>query len=285
LTNKCAVANLIVDGVIGTLHGFATFTVFNATALVALIGLATAAVIVMPPVAIPVMVACILALVGFTTYFEGMANEIANRRQDYVCILYQGETIEVMISLLADFIDAVLAIVGGAGWITRILKQAFLLLNNPDTLKQLFDGVAGAAYAGADCSGCGQDDCPDVAPVWDGTVERCVITETGENTYHVESVYLPGFYHDVSMQCNMEYHSDVTCDGPRAFRITNLTGYNANQGNTSVYIYTRNGMETPGGPWFVGEQPILCVSNVHTYTIRSSTPFSFDLEVSQVPCE
>lgn len=285
LENKCAVANLIVDGVIGTLHGFATFTVFNATALVALIALATASIIIMPPVAIPVMVGCILALVGFTTYFEGMKNEIANRRDDYVCILYQGETIEVMISLLADFIDSVLSVVGGAGWINRILKQVFLLLNNPDTLKQLFDGVAGASYTDADCSGCGVDDCPDVQPYWDGATHRGVVTETGENTYHVESVYLDGFYHNVTILCNMELDTLTVCDGPRAYRITNLTGYTPNQGNTSVYIYTRNGMETPGTYWFVGQDPILCVSNVHSYDIRSSTAFSFDLEVSEVPCE
>jgi hypothetical protein len=285
LENRCAIANLIVDGVMNTLHGLSTLSVFNATAAAALIGLVAAGILVLPVVVIPILVGCILALAGFVTYFEGMRNEIANRREEYVCILYQGETIEVMIALLADFIDAVLAIVGGAGWATRILKQVFLLLNNPDTLKQLFDGVAGASYTDADCSGCGVDDCPDVYPQWDGTLNRGAVTETGENTYHVESVYLTGFYHNVTLNCNMIPDTQTVCDGPRAYRITNLTGYTPNQGNTSVYVFTRSGMETPGSPWYVGQDVLLCVSNVHYYDIRSSTAFSFDLEVSEVPCE
>lgn len=175
LLNKCQVANLVFDGWITTLGGLSLLTVFNATVLGGLIGLAFAGVISFPPAAIPIMIAALIALGVEVAVLHSIADELNSNKADIVCQLYTSSTVESMVAILADAVDAAIATLELTGPIGSAAKTVALLLVNSDTLSQLISGIAGISYPDADCSACG---CPSFTytfapgqPTWDTTTE------------------------------------------------------------------------------------------------------------------
>lgn len=154
LLNKCQVSNLVFDGWLYTLRGLSTFTLFNATALAALLGFALASIIIMPPAAIPVMIGLLIVLGVNIVALSELADELESRRGEIVCQLYASRTVEEMVAALADAIDIAIAALGVTALVAGTIKAVALLLTNADTLGQIISGIAGAAYPGADCSDC-----------------------------------------------------------------------------------------------------------------------------------
>ena len=183
LNDKCRLANMVFDGWLGTMRGLGAITVFNATALATLIGLALASVIIMPPAAIPVMIVSLLALGGFVAMFVQLADQLQENRQSIICDLYNSDTVETMTELLSDALDVAIGALEVAGPVGALLKTVALVLVNSDTLSQLLNGAATLGYPDADCSMCVES-----VRIFDYCSEATTLLE-GELTFNVTSQY------------------------------------------------------------------------------------------------
>lgn len=152
--HKCAIANLIFDGVMYTLGFLAGLNTLNITVLAGLIGAGIAGILVFPPVGLAVMVGAVAALFGFLAMFLEIKNEMTDRREEFVCVMYEAESVAEVISILADLMDIIIAIVTTSGPLAAAIKTVLLLLFNGDALNQLFDASADFSYPDADCAGC-----------------------------------------------------------------------------------------------------------------------------------
>lgn len=152
--HKCSIANLIFDGVMYTLNFLSSLTITNVSALAGLIGAGIAGILVFPPVAIAIMAGAVLALLGFLGMFLEIRNEMITKRDEFICAMYEAESVEGAISVLADLMDVVIALVTTVTPLAAAIKTVLLLLFNGDALNQLFDVTADYAYPGAECSAC-----------------------------------------------------------------------------------------------------------------------------------
>lgn len=152
--DKCQVANLIVDGAIGSLRGLGALGAFNYAGLAALIVLAITGAIVFPPAAIPIMGAALGFLAVEVTLLTLAANSLQEDRDEWVCTLYNAEGVEAAIAILSDLMDKLIETIGTTSLKGQIIKQILLLLFNSDTLNQLFSKTAHLTYPNADCSAC-----------------------------------------------------------------------------------------------------------------------------------
>lgn len=152
--HKCAIANLIFDGVIYSVAFLASLNTTNITVLAGLIGAGIAGILVFPPVGLAIMVGAVAALFGFLAMFLEIRNEMLERRQEFVCAMYEAESVESAIAVLADLMDLIIALVTTVGPLAAALKTILLLLFNGDALNQLFDATADYAYPDADCQSC-----------------------------------------------------------------------------------------------------------------------------------
>lgn len=162
--DKCQVANLVVTGAVGSFRGLGALGVFNYIALAGLIVLAITGAIIFPPALIPMAAAALGFLALEVTTLTLVANEIEANRDEWVCWLYESDSVETALSLIADGLDAIitgLGLVGKVGW---AVKTIGLLIFNADTLNQLYTKVAHLTYPDADCSACVA--CPEIFSVF-----------------------------------------------------------------------------------------------------------------------
>jgi hypothetical protein len=155
LLDKCRMANLIVDGLVNTLRTLLAWDLVNAVGVAALLVLALFGVIVVPPVAIPIIVGALGVIAGSAGLLGQAADYISDNREDFVCGLYEADTAGVAIATLADLFDALISFIGTTTALGVALKTVLIVLVGPDTLNKLFSYVAGVGYPDADCSGCG----------------------------------------------------------------------------------------------------------------------------------
>jgi hypothetical protein len=153
-THKCSVANVIFDGVISTLQGLATLNLLNVNVLGVLALAAISGFLAFPPAAIPVMVGALIALVASQALLIAAKNYLIENRDEWVCMLYEAESVNQLIGILADAMDTLLAFIGTSGPVGAAIKLVLMLLFNGDALNQLFDSNADYQYPDADCSGC-----------------------------------------------------------------------------------------------------------------------------------
>lgn len=170
LLDKCQVSNLMVTGVIQSLRNLASLGVFNGVALAGLVILAISGAIVFPPAAIPLMCAAIGILSVNVTILAVVAQEIEDNREEWVCAVYNSDSAEIAVSLIADLIDGIVASIGATGPVAMAIKQVVMVLVNADTLNQAYSKVAHLLYPDADCSGCivdcGDEGTPQHFPVY-----------------------------------------------------------------------------------------------------------------------
>jgi len=152
--HKCSVANTIFDGVLGTLSGLATLNLLNVNVLGVLVLAALAAFLPFPPAAIPVMIGALIALAASQALLLEARSYLVDNREEWVCWLYEAESVEDLIAILADGLDAMIALIGVSGPIGTALKLVLMLLFNGDALNQLFDSNADYQYPNANCEGC-----------------------------------------------------------------------------------------------------------------------------------
>lgn len=152
--DKCQVANLVLDGFIGSLLGLGTLGAINYGALAGLIVAALVGLIVFPPALIPVAAVALGFLSIEVTVLGLLANDIQNNREFWVCALYNSDSVESAISVISDGLDAAIARIPINNPWGAAAKTIALLLLNGDTLNQLFSKVAHLTYPDANCSVC-----------------------------------------------------------------------------------------------------------------------------------
>lgn len=153
--DKCQVANLVIDGFIGSLRGLGALGVFNYITVAGLIVLAISGAIIFPPAFIPIAAAAIGMMALEVTTLSLFANYVQDNREEWVCALYNSDSVESALSVIADLIDGIIAAIGTSSTVGLAIKQLALLLLNGDTLNQLYSEVAHLQYPDADCSSCG----------------------------------------------------------------------------------------------------------------------------------
>ncbi|MCK6627827.1 MAG: hypothetical protein L6R45_21955 [Anaerolineae bacterium] len=153
--DKCQMANLIIDDAIESVRRLGAITTFNTIALAGLIIASVVGVIIFPPAAIGVAVGALIVISGVTGALAGLLLGMQEKRQELVCALYEGDTVDSIIGTLADIFDEIIEAIPGVGLAGTALKTLALVLMNSETLNQLFKKQAHADYPNADCSGCG----------------------------------------------------------------------------------------------------------------------------------
>lgn len=282
--NKCQVANLVFDGWLSTMRNLAGFTIFNAVALATLIGLALAGIILMPVAAIPIMIGLLITLGSFVAMFNSIASELESHRADIVCSLYRSDTVDVMTSILADALDAAIALLEVAPGIGVALKEVALLLVNADTLSQIMSGVAGLTYPDADCSGC--EDCPDFGLIpADGPRAAQEIVDSGPHFLELTG----GGYNDRDrFDIGAAIHSTGFGSGVcghlvtlTSFSLTSgaLTNHSSGAGNPLVGVYGEGLTVIYEGTTF----PSLPIENVRAFEIVTGTESTVRLEWDEQP--
>ncbi len=265
--DKCQVANLIIDGVTGTLQGLGALGVFNAIATAGLVVAAVAGAIVFPPAFIPIALAAIGALAVDITILAVVRQEILDNREDWVCAIYEADGVEAAISALADLIDLLLAAIPITGTIGVAVKTLLLVLLNGDTLNQAFEKTAHLLYPDADCGGCGG--CQSVQIQYGeritgdddiGSYVSEFVSEAG-NHYLTLWFDMPAFNFDEG-SCGLGWSVDVS----GVSGVTGVPGF-------SIYrCYADNGDQVYGDD--VWGTPVCC----SVLVILSSTAFSATIE-------
>lgn len=153
-THKCAVANGIVNGIIGTLNGFALLSLTQLTAAAVVAGMVGLGLIFVPPIAI--ITAIVVAGLALAT-LSSIADEVDDNRFDVVCLLYNSDSATDAYDSLRAKMDEIAVDVG----VLEIAIPAFLdLIMNLapiDTMNALFSSVGLPEVPGEqiDCTLCG----------------------------------------------------------------------------------------------------------------------------------
>lgn len=207
-------------------------------------------------------------------------------RDETICELYEAPTVSAARTVITDWLTEQLP--AGLGSVPGFVDYHVSSLFTNEVLNILFEEYAALSdEPEGDCSECG-DDCPDVQAVNYGTGIRGNVVKTGENTYHVTGTHIndPGYeaYYYVELKVNSTPGTYEHCDGPRTFRITNVTGFQPWNSGADVAVFTRSGMEGES-LYYQSDSILMCAINVSRYFITSSQEISFDLEVDMGTCE
>jgi hypothetical protein len=163
-TQKCAIANGIVTGVVFTLDSLTAISSVNAIA--ATVGVILAAVPLIPvsPVLIPVLVPLVATCWLASGVLHAASVMVEENREELVCILISGDNISIIFEQLSDALDVMIATMAWSGPVAIAVKSLLMVLLNADTLNQLYGVFAGFMYPSADCSGCEEDSIIELTP-------------------------------------------------------------------------------------------------------------------------
>lgn len=151
---KCSLANAMADGIIAMLYGLDTIATFNAIGATTVFILGTIGILVIPEVVIPALIAAISIAWLASGSLYALAQEVENRKEELICILYTTDTPSTAISLVADFFDVAIAALSFSSPVAIALKTILMIAVNEATLSQLYDKYAGFMYPSANCDDC-----------------------------------------------------------------------------------------------------------------------------------
>lgn len=154
-THKCQVANHLADGLISSLRNIGLLNLVNLAAAGALVGAALGGFILLPPAAVPVLIAAVVALGISQAILYEIGDWLQDNRDELVCGLYNSESAGAATDFFAGMIDEALAALTVASSLHPVIRTIALILASTDTLNQLFNASLSANYPGADCSNCG----------------------------------------------------------------------------------------------------------------------------------
>lgn len=272
--HKCAVANVIIDGVLNSLQNLTAlnFAQVNGLGVVALA--AVSGFLVFPPATIPVLIGALIILVVSQAALLAARDYIIDNRQEWLCWLYEAESVSQVIGTIADGIDLLIAFISVSGPIGNAVKLVLMLLMNGDALNQLFDANADYQYPDADCSDCapsgdfrqGQAN----SLTWEtwnieGDFEIGIPVILDSKTWEIppasdaQAVVLELAYNQITATFEMSSYVPYTIEGCGDFRLGSGTG-GGNAGQENVYC---NDDTLPPGEWTFG--------NVTFYSL---TPFT-----------
>lgn len=154
LLSKCKMANYVADGLIGSLRAMSNLTIAQFTMAIIATILLMAGAIVFPPSAFPALMIALGILGGATGLLYVAATKLEENRDEFVCLLYEGNNAGAVIGTISDFFDTIIALVGTTTVLGAAIKAILMLFMNTDTLNALFDGRATSIYPDASCAGC-----------------------------------------------------------------------------------------------------------------------------------
>jgi len=153
---KCAIAHAVVTGVVYALDALTAVASVNAIA--ATIGIILAAIPLVPvsPVLIPVLVPLVATAWLASGVLHAAALMVEENREELVCILISGNSIEIIFEQLSEALDIMIAAMAWSGPVALAVKSFIMVLINADTLNQLYGEFAGIMYPAADCEFCNE---------------------------------------------------------------------------------------------------------------------------------
>jgi hypothetical protein len=152
--DKCAKATKIVNDLIATLEqmtqvNWAVGVIGAAAILACLVGLIT-----VPEVVVPLLLFAMVGNVGIVTALNLTREYITENKDDFICILYEQESVEGVIDATASLLAAALVALGIGEALGVVVTQIILWLLNGDTLGTLFTSGAKGIYPNAECAPC-----------------------------------------------------------------------------------------------------------------------------------
>ena len=159
LSDKCAKATKIIDDLVASLRqigyiNWGTGVVGAAIIIGVLVGAIT-----VPYVVIPLLLFALTANIGITAVVVQAANYIEANRQDFICILYETDSVDEIIQLVSSALAVMVGVLGVVGATAVAIKSVVLWLLNGDVLSTLFNSEAKEQYPSATCD-CEPPGCP-----------------------------------------------------------------------------------------------------------------------------
>lgn len=152
--DKCAKATKLVNDLAAVLRNMGNIEWgVSAVTAVAIVG-CMVGVITVPEVTIPVLVWILLSGVSLTTAFLALATWFEENREYCVCLLYETDGVDSVISVFSFILTVALTALALEGAVALAIRQIVILLLSTDTLNFLFTERAKQIYPAADCSGC-----------------------------------------------------------------------------------------------------------------------------------
>lgn len=239
LAHKCQAANLIVDALIASMRGLAVLDIaflIQSGLAASLIAGAIVAGVTVPPLAIAGLIAVIIGLGASLTYLEGIADEWASDRDNFVCSLYNSGNAAAAIDVVEEYIDEALGAIAVAAPLHPAIRTIGLILASTDTINQLFEVGLPVAYPNADCSGCGE-----VLAI--ASTPTATFTSLGDGVWQVDA---PARY---SEQYNF-WESYVYADPTAVLVLTDASLLSGNTpDSTFVVLKYSDGSQTSPGGW------------------------------------
>lgn len=187
---RCAAANGIVNGLIGTLNGFSVLSLASLTVGATAIGIIGLGLLVSVPPAL--IIAVIATGVAFAA-FSSIASELSDNHDELVCILYESDSATEAYDNLNAYVDDIAVDLGIIEIGIEPIKALIMNLVPIDAMNALYTSVGLPAIPGDlyDCDECEPAGCTYVYcyhGVWDDE------TKTADSAYDAtpgyEAVYI-----------------------------------------------------------------------------------------------
>jgi hypothetical protein len=151
----CARAAAMVDGAIIGLGVLLGIESIGAIATTVAFMLTVVGIITIPQVTIPTLVALVATAYLAAGSVYAVRNELINRRQDVICLLYNGEGTAQISEGLAELFDVIISAASVTGPAALAIKGILMIMFSSDTINKLYDAFAGTNYGESDCTSCG----------------------------------------------------------------------------------------------------------------------------------
>lgn len=237
--DKCAKANKLVVDFAATMRNMGNVEWgLSAVTAVAILG-CLVGIITVPEVVIPTLVWILLSGVTLTTACLALATWVEDNRQTVVCMLYETDGTEALISVFSDIMSVAIAAIAVEGAVALALKQLAMLLLSTDTVNQIFTSKAKEIYPDADCSSCDEEGFDRIEiPAAAGGWEAHSVAWGEEVTIEFNALTSSGFYYAEMRIVN------PSSDNPDDYTFTVTAATLGNSGGC-VYQYTGLGVYGP----------------------------------------
>lgn len=160
LTYKCRAANFVFDAIVSSIHGLAALDIallIESGAAGGLIASALFAGALVPEIAIPALIAALVAIVGLGLGLgdlDDVGTHFDTNRDDIVCEFYRSSSVQEAVEVVSSVVDEAIAALAIGTATGALIRTIALIIATTDTIDQLFKLSLIGNYPDADCSGC-----------------------------------------------------------------------------------------------------------------------------------
>lgn len=187
---RCAAANGIVNGLIGTLNGFSVLSLASLTVGAAALGIIGLGLLVSIP---PALIIAVIATGVLFSAFSSIASELSDNHDELVCILYESDSATDAYDNLSSYVEDIAVDIGIIEIGIEPIKALIMNLAPIDAMNALYTSVGLPAIPGDiyDCDDCEPAGCTYVYcyhGVWDD--ETKIADSAYESSSGYEAVYI-----------------------------------------------------------------------------------------------